>query len=308
MPPRVFKNLGYVALIAMATVGAMVYYSLSILFPTIIETIYTTDIIRIGWQCSVVGGGILLGQLFSGFALSYVPKVKFQAIFTSIMVFTFISAMASISQNRWANTMAFGVLGCFGVGYIESIALPGVTLVWGPQDIGLASGILGSIRALGGAIAQSLYLSVLDAELVKNIPKYVAPAATGSGLPGDSLPALFKGVTAGSYAQVPGMTDSITAAVSQALVTAYTRSFRIVFLATIPFSVILVVAACFVPNMEQFLTGNVAKRLQDEVFREEHMLEKSDASSHVTEVTAASKSPTSDSSCCDSQARDCGKI
>ncbi|CAM1501738.1 Fc.00g037220.m01.CDS01 [Cosmosporella sp. VM-42] len=267
MPPRVFKNIGYVAIVVIATVASMIYYSLTILWPTIIQTIYTTDVLKIGWQSSVVGGGVLLGQAISGIAISYVPKLKYQCIAAAITVLTFVTAMSSLSQNRWANTIAFGTIACTAVGYIENVAMPGVTLLWEPQDIGLATGVLGSIRALGGAVAQALYVSVLNNELTKNIPKFVTPAATESGLPADSLPSLFAGITAGSFTDVPGITDKIIAAVSAALVKAYTNSFRLVFYTTIPFSCVLLIAACLVPNVEKFLTRNVAKRLQDKEFR-----------------------------------------
>ncbi|KAF7561424.1 hypothetical protein G7046_g2702 [Stylonectria norvegica] len=269
MPPRVFKNIGFVAIVAIATVASMVYYSLTILWPSIISAIYTTDVIDIGWQSSVVGGGVLLGQATAGVAISYIPKLKYQCIGAAVTVLTFVTAMASLSKDRWAATIAFGTIACTAVGYIENVAVPGVTLLWGPQDIGLATGVLGSIRALGGAVAQALYVSVLNNQLAKNIPKFVAPAATDSGLPADSLPSLFAGITAGSFTDVPGISDKIIAAVSAALVKAYTDSFHVVFYATVPFSFILLCAAFVVPNVEKFLTGNVAKRLQDKEFRKE---------------------------------------
>lgn len=267
MPPRVFKNLGFVAVVACATVASMVYYSLTVLWPTIIETIYTTDTMKIGWQSSVVGGGVLLGQATAGLAISYVPKLKLQVIACAVTIFSFVTAMSSLDKDRWAATIAFGTIACTAVGYIENVAVPGVTLLWGPQDIGLATGVLGSIRALGGAVAQSLYVSVLNNELAKKIPEYVTPAATEAGLSSSSLTALFAGITAGDFSTVPGMTTEIAAAVSSALVTAYTKSFHIVFYATIPFSCLVLIASCLVPDVEKFLTRNVAKRLQDSAFR-----------------------------------------
>ncbi|KAF7554035.1 hypothetical protein G7Z17_g3246 [Cylindrodendrum hubeiense] len=267
MPPRVFKNIGFVAIVTIATVASIVYYSLTVLWPTIISTIYTTDSIKIGWQSSVVGGGVLLGQALSGIAISYVPKLKYQCIGAAVLVFSFVTAMSSLSKDRWAATITFGTIACTAVGYIENVAVPGVTLLWGPQDIGLATGVLGSIRALGGAVAQSLYVSVLNTELATRIPEYVTPAATDAGLPSDSLAALFAGITAGDFSTVPGVTDKVVTAVSAALVKAYANSFHIVFYATIPFSCILLVAACLVPNVEKYLTSNVAKRLQDNAFR-----------------------------------------
>ncbi|KAF4465823.1 trichothecene efflux pump [Fusarium albosuccineum] len=267
MPPRVFKNIGFVAVVCCATVASMVYYSLTVLWPTIISTLYTTDSIKIGWQSSVIGGGVLLGQALSGVAISYVPRLKLQCIGAAILVFTFVTSMASLSHDRWANTIAFGTIACTAVGYIENVAVPGVTLLWGPQDIGLATGVLGSIRALGGAVAQALYVSVLNNELAKKLPEYVSPAATESGLPAKSLSFLFEAITAGDLSTVPGITDRIISAVSAAVVKSYTNSLHTVFYATIPFSCIMLIAACLVPNVEKFLTRNVAKRLQDKVFR-----------------------------------------
>jgi hypothetical protein len=39
-------------------------------------------------------------------------------------------------------------------------------------------------------------------------------------------------------------------------------TFHYVFYATIPFSVLLIVACCFIPDMDKYLHNNVAKRLQ----------------------------------------------
>lgn len=269
-----FRKVGFVAIIAIATIASMVYYSMTVLWPTIISSVYTTDSLEIGWQSSVVGGGVLLGQCLAGFAISYVPKVKFQCIIAAALVLTFFTALSTLSSERHANTIAFGVLGCTAVGYLENISFPGVTLLWEPQDIGLATGVLGSIRGLGGAVAQALYSSVFSNQLAKFLPKYVTPAATAAGLPQESLPALFAGITAGDFSTVPGVDADVTAAVGAAVVKASTKAFQIVFYTTIPFSCIVLVAACFVPNVEKFLTGNVAKRLQDKEFRQDVKTEK----------------------------------
>lgn len=138
-----------------------------------------------------------------------------------------------------------------------------MTLVLEPQDIGLATGVLGSIRGMGGAVAQALYMSVLQNELKKTIPAYVGPAAIDAGLPESSLgPMLLAAATGVGLDEVPGATARVLEAVTEALKTANVKGFRMVFLCTIPFSVILIVASIFVPNMEQYLHNNVAKRLQ----------------------------------------------
>ncbi|KAL4937901.1 hypothetical protein BDV06DRAFT_215544 [Aspergillus oleicola] len=266
MPPKLFKNIGFVAIVMDAVVGAMVYYSFTVLWPTIISSIYTTDSIEIGLQSSVVGGGILLGQILGGMALGFVPGVKWQCIIASLLSLAFITPLSALGPDTWSMTIALGTLGCIAIGYIDNISFPGVTLLVEPQDIGLATGVLGSLRALGGAVAQAVYVSVLDNKLRDNIPKYVGPAATVAGLPQSSLPGFLEALSSSTSVDgIPGATDSVIAAAQAALKIAYSQSFRIVFYCTIPFSVILIISSCFVPNMGSFVHYNVARRLQERV-------------------------------------------
>ena len=115
---------------------------------------------------------------------------------------------------------------------------------------------------MGGAVAQALYVSVLTNQATKSLTKYVPPAAEGAGLPAKSLTALFASLATGDFSTVPGITPKIEAAVGAAVVHSYTDAFRMVFYATIPFSILLVAAAFFIPDMEKYLHHNVAKKLQ----------------------------------------------
>lgn len=263
MPPRLFKKLEYVAIVMVAAVAAMVYYALTVLWPTILGTVYTTDSIKIGWASSVVGGGILLGQVFGGFAISYLPKVKWQLVILATLSTAFLAAEAGIKPDGYAAFITFGVLATFFIGWVDNITFPGVTLLWESQDIGLATGVLGSIRAIGGAIAQTIYVSILQNKVATNLPALVTPAATKAGLPTSSLPQLFAGITAGNFTAVPGITPEIIAAAGAATQQAYIESFKIVFYATIPFGVLLIVFSALSPNFEKYLSMNVAKRLQN---------------------------------------------
>lgn len=110
MPPRMFRNVGFVGIVAVGTIGAMVYFSLTVLWPQIIGTIYTDDSMQIGWQSSVVGGGMLLGQTMGGFCLSYVPRVKRQCVIAAALALCFSTSLTTISPDRWAATIALGIL------------------------------------------------------------------------------------------------------------------------------------------------------------------------------------------------------
>lgn len=87
----------------------------------------------------ILGGGTLLGQTIAGFTISYVPKVKLQTI------------LAALSAAKNAELFILGLLGATAIGFIDNIVFPGVTLVFEAQNIGLATGVMGSIRAMGGS-------------------------------------------------------------------------------------------------------------------------------------------------------------
>lgn len=136
-------------------------------------------------------------------------------------------------------------------------------LVWEPEDIGLVAGVLGSIRTAFGAVGASLYSSVLANELKKKLPQYVIPVVLDAGLPTSSVPSLLAGITSGSYDNVPGITSTIAELAAAAGKVAYSKSFFLVFLTTLPFGVLSIGAALASPDIEDYLTDDVARRLQD---------------------------------------------
>jgi hypothetical protein len=115
-------------------------------------------------------------------------------------------------------------------------------------------------RTLTYYFLAAIYTSILTNKLATNVPKYVAPAATSVGLPTSSLPGLFTGISTGSFANVSGITSEILVAIAEPIKTAYARSFSTVFLATIGFSCLLVGSALLSPNVEDYLTSEVARK------------------------------------------------
>jgi hypothetical protein len=157
--------------------------------------------------------------------------------------------------------IVLGVFACPLVSFVDNITFPSVTLVVEPQDIGLASGVLGSIRACGGAVAQGIYVSVLLNKLAVYLPEFVSPTVLSAGLPSSSLPALFAGITTGNFSDVP-MRRSFRRWNYMPLERTVHLQLQNRVLCDDSLSASLILAACFVPNMEQFLGNKAVKRLQ----------------------------------------------
>lgn len=238
------------------------YFTLTIMWPIITGAVYTTDVMKIGWQSSVVGGGTLLGQTIGGFGLTYIPKVKWQSIFSATATAAFTASLASIDVGTHAQTIVLGLMTTTFMGWIDNIGYAGVSLLFDAQDIGLACGLLGTIRSLGGAVSSALYVSILQNKVSSYLLQYVVPAALEAGLPQTSIPALFAGLATGDFSAVPGITAEIGAVVATEVRHAYVSSIKMVFYATIPFGFFLCLLSFWVPNFDSFLSHNVAKRLQ----------------------------------------------
>lgn len=263
MPMRLSRNLKYDAIVACAAIGAMVYYAGTVLWPTMVGALFSASVEKTGWLSCAVGGGLLFGQISAGIGVRYLPRMRIQMTLAGLVMMVFIAAVASADSSAEGRTTAFVLIGAAGAGYVENLTLSTMALVWEPDDIGLVAGVMGCIRTAAGALATSMYSSILATELQKYLPKYVVPAATEAGLPVTSIPALMAGISSGSFEAVPGITNRVMAAIDGPIKHAYANSFRTVFLCTIPFSAILLIAAAvYCPDVEDYLTEEVARKLQ----------------------------------------------
>ena len=204
----------------------------------------------------------MLGQLAGGFGVRYLPKMKWQTLVCAVMIMVFFAALASSNPNSRSRSIVLFTLGMIGGGYIESLVLSAMALVWEPDDIGLVSGVLCAIRTASGAIATSMYTSILATELNTYLPKYVAPAALSAGLPKSNLKELPAGIPAGAYTSVPGVDAQVLKAIAGPIQHAYTVSYRTMWLCTLPFGVITIIAAFLTPNVEDYMTDEVGRKLQ----------------------------------------------
>ncbi len=204
----------------------------------------------------------MAGQIAAGFGVRYLPRMRYQMLVASLVLVAFVSAIASSTEFTRTRSVICLLVGAAAAGYVENLTLSTMALVWDPEDIGLVSGVLATIRTAAGSIAIALYSSLLSNGLTKYLPEYVPNAAISAGLPASSVEDLFAGISTGSYADVPGITPTIIEAVGHAVKRAYSMSFRTVFLATLPFGAILLVSAILTPDVEDYLTDDVARKLQ----------------------------------------------
>ncbi len=75
------------------------------------------------------------------------------------------------------------------------------------------------------------------------------------------MPAFIAGFTSGSFAGVPGITDTIVAAGAGAYKIANSQSYQTVFLTTLAFTGLAIGLSFFSPNVDDKMTNDVAAAL-----------------------------------------------
>jgi hypothetical protein len=173
----------------------------------------------------------------------------------------FVAALASLTPETKSTGIALTIIGPFFVGFIELASLALAPLFCKPADIGLASGLLASIRSAGGSIAVAVYSTILQNRLRTTIPANIGPVAIAAGLPANRLPALVTAIRGNSLAKFPGITPAITGAVQKVLPEAYAQAFKTVYLASLGFGALAIVGCLFSKDSRQYLTDKVDRKM-----------------------------------------------
>ncbi|KAI1816844.1 fungal trichothecene efflux pump [Poronia punctata] len=261
IPVRFFKNRGFISLVACATVATMFYYSAVLLWPQQVKALFTSDIRYGGWLSATVPSATAIGQMVGGFVLRGRVNIRHWMIFSTFAMVGIVGSLAALTPEGRNTGIALTLVGPFFVGVIELTALAIAPLFCKPEDIGLASGLLASIRSAGGSVAVTVYSTILSNRLAYTIPNNVGPVAVAAGLPEAQVPALSKAIIAGSLAKFPGLTKSVSEAVTKVLPTAYSQAFKTVYLASFGFGAIAIVGCLFAKDARELLTDKVERKM-----------------------------------------------
>lgn len=238
----------------------MFYYSAVLLWPQQVQALFTKDVTYAGWLSCTVASSTALGQICAGLIVRWGGNVRYWLIFSTFAMVGFVAALASLTPSDKNTGIALTILGPFFVGFIELASLALAPLFCAAQDIGLASGLLASIRSAGGSIAVAVYTSILSNRLTDTIPNNVIPAAEKAGLPESQASDLLTALTAGDLSS---FSDAVQAAVAGALPTAYAQAFKTVYLASLGFGAIAIIGCLFSKDAKKHLTDKVERRMHD---------------------------------------------
>ncbi|KAF9886358.1 hypothetical protein FE257_011503 [Aspergillus nanangensis] len=177
----------------------------------------------------------------------------------SILYTTDNTKIGLMSNLAIAGTIIAGIF----VGWLELVTLVVAGLIVPPNDIGVAQGFYASTRAVGGTISTSIYLCVFQNRLGSYLPRFITMAAEKTGYPTQNVPDVLDAIThSASLESLAGMNHTIQEAIETATKNAYSSSLRIVYLSSLSFGGLAIIAACFATSsVDKYLTDFVNKTI-----------------------------------------------
>ncbi|KAL4804326.1 fungal trichothecene efflux pump [Aspergillus unguis] len=267
VPVYLLKNRNYDVLMACSTLGSMIFYALSVIWPQQIEVLFNASADDIGWISCTINGGAIAGALVGTITVKLIGHIKWQLVVACIVFTTFTGAMAAVTPSTKTMAILFSLISSMGIGYMEIITLVGGPLSVAAKDIGLASGLQFAVRTAFDSLADSIYVTILANKVAENMPKYIIPAVTAAGLSESSAEQLVEAIAAGNATlvqQVPGITPAAIEVGEHAAQIAYRESFKIIYLASLAFGGLAVVASLVMSakDMQATMTTKISRRLQ----------------------------------------------
>lgn len=175
----------------------------------------------------------------------------------------FGGALAVITPDQPVTAVVLGSLAGLGVGGVLVPAATVAITVTPDTTIATCVALSLSIRAIGGGIGYAVYFNVFKNKLTHNLPKYIAEYAIKAGLPisaAETFVLTFLGAP-DKIASVPGVTPAVIQGGVIGTRWAYAESLKWVWITSIPFGVIAIIACVLIGNVTKYMTNRVAATL-----------------------------------------------
>jgi copper(I)-binding protein len=265
-PPEVMGNFrGFVVLQIATFLLGMLYYSIAVLWPAQVQALYADTNLNIGWYAAAGGFASILFCPFFGFMQKKVRGSRWQLLAYTGLMTVCCGCLATSTPTSNVSSTALVALSFAFVSAVSIFATSMVQLNVKHEHIGVASGLIVTMRTLGGAVATTIYLTILNNKLTSNLPKYVATPLAKDGVDPALIPDVILALTSGAITSpvLGKLTPKALFDAVSGLKGAYANAFRLVYLVSIAFGVIGTITVAFASDVDHLMTRQVDVKLAE---------------------------------------------
>jgi MFS family permease len=215
--------------------------------------------------------GQLVGGVIIPALVHYIKHVHYQLTFAVFMQTLFFGLAALITPTNINWLMAVQFLAMLPFGWITLNCYTTASLNVPQRDLGVAIGLIGTFRSLGGSIGSVIFSSIFDQTAPKQVASRISETAMAAGVPSTTVPALIKSAeltilgVPGEAAKFPDVSTSVFNACVTAARYGYAYGFRTTWLASIAFGVVATLCAMCVRDPSKYFTNHVEIHLNKKI-------------------------------------------
>ena len=244
VPPWVFaqdKGREFLFPFISGMIVNMFFYSVNIVYPTMINVFWTDANSSVGYQCQLTlpqSLGLITGSMILWFFGNTIGHWKWQyvCVFGTMTLFGALLALAKPDNMPMIMVFAFIAQGAYG--WVQTLSIMWIQFGVPQTELGISGALAGVARWTGGALSSSIYLAILSNVQGHQAKTLIPQAAIAAGASPTMATQLITAIGAGTAAELPGITPSILAAAGSAFQQTYVVGLRTVCLVSIAFGVI----------------------------------------------------------------------
>jgi len=275
-PPSIFKkNNGrdFTLPLVVGSIIFMYYYGMNIIYPTMVTVFWVTSETPLSKQLALTTPsnlGLCTGAAVLALCGSWFSKtIGFRWALMAVMGLMLLSGgiLTLVTPYNQALMIAFTVVQ--QMSYVYSAVAAISLILWGvhQHDLGIATGVAGVGRGVGGSLSQAIYTTILVNTQSRRAAETLPQAAIDAGLPASSAQQLLKVWTQGPAAQaaVPGASPEVLAAAELAWKWSYVHGLCIVGLASLGFGLTAFLLLFLCSDPEPRMTDKIEIFLENDV-------------------------------------------
>ncbi|KAF2817439.1 MFS general substrate transporter [Mytilinidion resinicola] len=196
-PSALFTNgRNYLMVTAATTMYGMAYFSTVVLLPQEVCYLFTRNTATIGWYSSAAGIGGLLFSPIAGYILQKTGHTKWflTVCLAGIVLGTGIGAL--VATDSYVATVAGAVLVSAFSSATGMVTATMVQVILPNSYIGIATAFFNTCRSVGGAVATTVYSTILNNYIKEHEGVNIAEAAVHAGLNIQYVPVLAEALAA----------------------------------------------------------------------------------------------------------------
>lgn len=277
-PTRLFtanKGRALTAPFVCGFVVTMFYYGINITAPTMNAVYWTTPTTAphiVYALATVQGFGIFTGAMILSFGGKYFGHWKFQMGIPITLMTLFGALFAIIKPSTEGMGIAFIFIASASYGYAQYLSIAYIQFGADQTELGIAGGLAGVSRYAGGAVAVTLFATVLSVTQSGYASTHVIAAAEAAGASPSTAEAVLAALPLGAAAleKVQGLTTAIATAAGGAFVDSYVHGVKYVALSSLAFGCVAIISCFFLEDIGPKMTPKIEVFLENDVQAEKN--------------------------------------